>query len=197
MMDAPRSGPPKTARQLQRYVRRRLADPDGPKLAACACVARRTRANSERAQGSTYSLLYVVGIPLAGAVQLDDDGTFLRRHEVGDAGRDHDEAAGRVGLQFRRVEALSHADVPGPADDRGQLVAWVRMRTDTHAGRYLHSIDPHAFPTRVTEQLRSLSPIRVVGRREPPHLFRRYRDDRMSAVISLRSCQSLGPEDQR
>src|SRR2546427_3105854 len=188
IIDSPRSGPPQTARQLQRYVRRRLADHDGLMFAACACAACGTRAKSERARGSTYSLLYVVGIPLAGAVQLDDDGAFLCRHKVGDASRDHDEAACRVGLQLGRVKSLSHAEIPGPADDCGQFVTRVRMGGDALAARNLDPIDPHALPTRVTEQLRPLSPVRVVRRREPPRLFRRYRDDRLPVVFGLGRC---------
>ena len=42
--------------------------------------------------------LYNVSAKFFSAAELNDDGAILRRHEVRSAGRNHDEAARRIGL---------------------------------------------------------------------------------------------------
>src|SRR5262245_44263620 len=51
------------------------------------------------------------------------------------------------------------------------------MREYTRTGRYFHSINPDAVLAGVAEQLRSLSAIGVVRRRNPPYLIRSYADN--------------------
>jgi hypothetical protein len=91
---------------------------------------------------------------------------------MGDAVRDDYEAARRVALQLGRVEPLFLAQVPDPFDNRNQLVLRVGVREHAPAAGNFNSVYPHAALAGITEQLRALPAIVVVGGREPPHLFR-------------------------
>src|SRR5262245_1470624 len=89
-----------------------------------------------------------------------------------DPGRDDNETACRIALQLRQIKPLALAQIPGPFDNRNHFVMRVRVRENASAAGYPHAIYPRTTMAGIAEQLRPLPPILVVGRREPPHLFR-------------------------
>jgi hypothetical protein len=136
-----------------------------------------------------HLFLYVIRPEFAGAGQLNYHGAVLRRHEMWDAGRNNDESARRVALQLSIVESLALAQIPSPFDDRDQFVVWVRIRRDMTTARYLDPIDPRPASAGIAQQVRTLSPVFVVGRGEPPNLIRSNRDDLFLVLAGPRPCQ--------
>src|ERR1044071_4780292 len=75
------------------------------------------------------------------ATALNDRRPVPGRHEMRDAGWYDHEAAGRICLQPGRVESVSRAQIPGPLDDRHDLVVRMGMREDALAAGDLDPID--------------------------------------------------------
>lgn len=118
-------------------------------------------------------LLQVFSLKFAGTAYLNDHSAFLRSDEVRNTSRNDDETTRRVAPQLRCVKLHSLAQVPSAFDDRNEFVLRVRMRQDTRATGYFHSIDPGATLAGVAEQLRSLSAIVVERGSKPPYFVRR------------------------
>jgi hypothetical protein len=145
-----------------------VTDSPVPRIGRVAAVRRSVAPTSAIEDGS---FLEKVSAKDTVAATLNDRRPVLGRHEMREASWNDHEAAGRICLQPGRVESFSRAQVPGPLDDRHHFVVRMRMRQDALASRDLDSVDPSPTFARIADQLCSLSPILVIGRREPLHLL--------------------------
>src|SRR5689334_566339 len=100
---------------------------------------------------------------------LNDDRALPHLDKMRHLRGNEDEAARRIGLQLCLIEGLSKPEVPGALHNRDAFVVGVRMREDARTARDSCSVDPIAALARIAVELRSLSAVGVVGRREPPH----------------------------
>ena len=106
-----------------------------------------------------------------------------------DPSRDDNETACRIALQLSGIKPRALAQIPGPLDNRYHFVVRARVRENASAAGYLDPIHPRAAAAGIAEQLRTLTPILVVGRRKPLHLFRRQSDNLFLGLIVPGHCQ--------
>src|SRR5215475_7621357 len=102
--------------------------------------------------------------------------------------RDDNETARRIAFHLSGIKPLALAQIPGPFDNRYHFVMRVRVRENPSAAGYLHPIYPRAAVAGIAEQLCTLPPILVVGRREPLHLFRSKSKNRSSDLVVSGHC---------
>src|SRR5882672_5610666 len=101
---------------------------------------------------------------------------------MSEASRNQNKTTRGVALQPCRIVLISYADIPSTVDYCNQLVLRMSVGSDMLPGRYLDAVDPRPALAGIAIELRPLPAIRVIRRREPPHL-RRHDSDNILVIL--------------